>query len=49
MPSPHQMHQVHARLECTHHAGRGFLEHLVGNMIKQMTFELEVYDEVNMG
>lgn len=33
----HQMEQVSARLERTHHAGHGFMEHPIGNMIKQMT------------
>ena len=49
MAPPHHVHQVHARRERTHHAGRGLMEHPVGNMIKQMTFELKVDDEVNVG
>src|SRR5271166_5266603 len=45
---PHHMEQVHARLERTHHASYGLVEHPIGNMIKQMTLELKVDDEVNV-
>jgi hypothetical protein len=45
---PHHMNQVNARLERTHHAGRGFVEHPRRHVIKQMTFELKVDDEINL-
>ena len=45
---PHHMDQMHARRERTHHAGCRLVEHPIGNMIKQMTLELKVYDEVNV-
>ncbi len=43
----HHMEQVHARLESTHHAGRGLMKHPARNVIKQMTFELKVDDKIN--
>jgi hypothetical protein len=45
----HQVNQVRARLKRTHHARGGLMEHLVGNMVEQMAFELKVYDKVHMG
>src|SRR5580692_1238294 len=46
MPA-HHVEQMHARLERTHHARCRFMEHPIGNMIEQMTFELEIDDEIN--
>ena len=46
---PHHVDQVYARRERTHHARGGLVEHPIGNMIKQMTFELEVDDQINLG
>jgi len=43
----HQVDQVHARLERTHHASCRLVEHPIGNMIEQMTFELKVDHEVD--
>jgi hypothetical protein len=48
VPQLHHMQQVHARLEGTHHTSCCLMKHPIGNMIKQMTFKLKVYDEVNM-
>ena len=45
---PHHMKQVHARLEGTHHSGRGLVEHPGCNVIKQMTFELKVDDKIDL-
>src|SRR5271165_788163 len=45
MPA-HHMAQVSARLERAHHPRRDVVEHLSGDMIKQMTLELKVDDEV---
>jgi hypothetical protein len=45
---PHHMKQVHTRLERTHHAGRGLVEHPARNVIQQMTFELKVDVEINL-
>jgi hypothetical protein len=42
------MEHMHARFKRTHHTSRGLVEHLIGNMIKQMTLELKVDDEVNV-
>ena len=44
----HHMQQVDARLERTHHTSCRLMEHPVGNMIKQMTLELKIDDEVNL-
>src|SRR5271166_942014 len=43
---PHHMDQVNARLECAHHPSCGLVEHPSGDMIKQMTLELKVNEEV---
>ena len=45
---PHHMQQMYARLERTHHAGRGLVEHPARNVIKQMTFELKVDDKIDL-
>ena len=44
---PHHMEQVDARFESTHHTGCRLVEHPIGNMIKQMSLELKVDDEIN--
>jgi len=44
----HRMEQMHARLECAHHASSGLLEHAVGNVIEQVAFEFKVDAEVDM-
>ncbi|HME27083.1 MAG TPA: hypothetical protein VKI44_38145 [Acetobacteraceae bacterium] len=43
------MDQVNARLERAHHPRCSLVEHPNGDVIKQMTLELKVYDEVNVG
>jgi hypothetical protein len=41
--------QVNARLERAHHPPCRCVEHLVGDMIQQISFEPEVDDEVDLG
>ncbi len=48
MAPRHQMDQVHARFEGTHHACRRLMEHVVGHMIEEVALELEVDNEVHM-
>ncbi len=44
----HQVDQVHPGFERTHHACRGFVEHVVGHMIQEVALELEVNNEVHL-
>ena len=44
----HHVEQVHAKLERTHHARCGLVEHTICNMIKKMTLELKINDEIDM-
>ena len=44
----HQVDQVHTGFERTHHAFRRLVEHVVGCMIEEVAFELEVDNEVHM-
>ena len=44
----HHMDQVRARFERTHHACRRLVEHVVGHMIEEVAFELEVDNKVHM-
>src|SRR5579862_4918252 len=46
---PHQVKRVHSGLERAHHTHRGFMEHAIGNVVKQVALEREVDDEVDMG
>lgn len=45
---PHQVEEVHARLKRAQRARCSLLEHPVGNVVKQMTLELEVDHEVDV-
>ena len=43
----HHMDKVCPCLERTHHAGRRLVEHVVGHMIEEVGFELEVDNEIH--
>src|SRR5262245_18574632 len=45
----HQRYQVQARFKCTHHARRRLMEHAVLHMVEQVTLELEIDDEIDLG
>ena len=47
-PPSHHVEQVHPRLERTHHASCGLLEHAVGNVTKQMGFEFKIDDKIDV-
>jgi len=47
-PPLHHVDQVHPRLEGTHHASCGLLKHPIGNVIEEMTLELEINNEVDV-
>jgi hypothetical protein len=46
-PPSHHVDQVHPRLERAHHASCGLLKHPIGNVIEEMTLELEINNEVD--
>jgi hypothetical protein len=43
----HHVKQMHTMLKCSHRASCSFVEHSVGNMIKQMALELKVDNEID--